>query len=156
MKNLLARLSALVLMSLSAQLCAYSFTGNIAVQVQYIFQVTQQTTVNFGLIPNTDGICTINKQRKLSGQCAGLPNGEIGRILVQGTPRQWINYSVGPSATVDGVTFVPLLASNNATSSSVKLSNAGAAIFDVIGSLQISNAIGGAKNLLYTINIDYQ
>lgn len=156
MKSLITQLTAFLLMSASAQLCAFSFTGNISVNVQYIFQVSEESIVNFGLISRDNGICSINRQRKLSGQCAGLPNGEIGRIFVQGTPHAWINYSVSQGASIDGVTFVPLLASNNGTADSVKLSRSGAAIFDVIGDLHLLNATGGVKNLQYTINIDYQ
>ncbi len=156
MKDQVRQFIIFVALSISAVVYGDSFTGTVSVAIATTFQYTELSIVNFHAIPANDGVCSMSKQGNLSGQCAGSPDGQIGTMRIEGTPKQWIDISVAATSPVDGVLFNPLLAANNSNFMSKKFNNSGAMEFDVIGSLTITNATPGLKALTYVLTVNYQ
>ncbi len=144
-------ISAAFLLSLTTTSFAESTTGSASVVIQDTITFAEDQVVDFGAISDSDGTCTMAATGALSGQCAGQPNGIPGQFTVSGTAGQAVSISVGSGTTVGGVTFNPVLAS----SSSATLDVSGNSTVDVIGSLDLLNATGGAKSLTYTLTVNY-
>ena len=156
MKKLVTSLALIASLGFSGSVFAESTTGNAQVHILSAITFNEDQVVDFKYIPADDGTCTMASSGALSGQCAGQPNGTPGQFTVSGTANQLIDISVGSGSTSGGVTYNPILASNDSTSDSATLDGSGNATVSVIGNLVLSSATAGAKALTYVITVDYQ
>lgn len=148
---------ALILgMGFTGQAAAESTTGNAYALLLDTMSFAENQIVDFKTIPNGTGTCTMAASGALSGLCAGSPDGTPGQITVSGAANQAVDVSVSSGSTDNGVTYNPILASNGATSDSTSIGAAGSASINIIGNLGLVGAAGGARNLTYTLTVNYQ
>jgi len=140
----------------AGQAAAESTTGNAYALLLDTMTFVEDQIVDFKTIPNGTGTCTMASTGVLSGLCAGSPDGTPGQITVSGSANQAVDVSVGSGSTDAGVTYNPILASSGTTSDSTSIGATGSASISIIGNLGMVAAAGGARNLTYTLTVNYQ
>ena len=135
---------------------AESHTGNSEAILTDTITFVEDQIVDFNKIPNGSGTCTMDEFGVLSGSCLGSPNGTPGQITVTGTAALLVDITVGSGSTDNGVTYNPLLASNDSLSDSATLDGSGKAVVNVIGNLVLVAAANGARAMTYTLTVAYQ
>lgn len=135
---------------------AESATGNAQVTLLDTITFVEDQVVDFGVIPNGTGTCTMAASGVLSGYCAGSADGTPGQFTVSGSASQAVDITVSAGSTDTGVTYNPILASNDTDTDSTTLDGSGDAVINVIGNLDLAAATGGARALTYTLTVNYQ
>ena len=132
---------------------ANAFELNANVQIREVLELTQKNELNFGTIEARDGTCTMAADGSLTGSggqnCTG--QSQPAEFVIIGTSGQVVQLAVEQEETVDGVTFSPAL--NGTTTRS--LGEEGSTV-NVVGTLTLSSAIPGDKNISYTVTANYQ
>ena len=156
MKKLASTIALIAGIGFAGQAAAESTTGNAVATLLTTITFVEDQIVDFKTIPNGTGTCTMAASGVLGGHCAGSPNGTPGQFTISGTAGQAVDITVGSGSTDNGVTYNPLLASNDLTADSTTLDGSGNATINVIGSLDLVSAAGGARALTYTLTVNYQ
>jgi len=149
MKKVILSTAALTFALSAGALYAASESGTARVFIQETISITENTQVDFGGIPSTDGTCTMNNSGVLSGTCSGT--GTTGSFGVTGSANQSVTVSTTAGSAVDGVSFAPVLI----TPASTTLNGSGQATVDVTGALTLASATTGQKTLNYTLTVNY-
>lgn len=140
-------------MLLSPLMFAADQTGNANVEIVSAITVSEDTQIDFGQIINQDGTCNMSTGGSLSGTvgmgCTGTET--PATFTINGTTGSVIDISVSTGASVDGVTYSPVI-DGILTRTLV----GGSATVDVIGSIVLSGATDGIKDIAYTFTANYQ
>jgi len=111
--------------------------------------ITELQSVDFGMIPNTNGTCKLKFNGNLTGTCIG--QGQIGIHQINGTPRTQVSVSVSEQVEVQpGLTYKPKLKKEV-----LNLNRRGRAKAKVAGELQLNNTQSGLLNFNYILTINY-
>ncbi len=116
-------------------------------------EITEVTELDFGLLANINGTCTMGPGGVLSGPAAMNCNDTEtpGEFLLTGTAGAVVEVSVSGGQTVDGVTFNPALDGD-----SLRALSGGNTTVNVVGNVELNNATGGVKDIPYTFTVNYQ
>jgi Flp pilus assembly protein TadG len=145
-------------LGISAAVNAATDTGTASVTLQTPVSIDSVTDVAFGTITNNGGTatCTMDAAGALSSAesiCTGT--GTLGAVNVSGTASANVDVTLTTGAAVDGVTFTPQLADGSQSGTSA-IDGAGALSIPVQGTINYSGAqTDGAKNLTYTVAVNY-
>ena len=86
-------------------------TGNANVEIVSAITITEDTQIDFGQIINLDGTCTMSSGGSLSGTagmgCTGTET--PATFTITGTSGAVVDIAVAGGATVDGVTYTPVI-----------------------------------------------
>ena len=128
-------------------------TGNANVEIVSAITITEDTQIDFGQIINLDGTCVMSSGGTLSGPagmgCTGTET--PATFTITGTSGAVIDLSVANGATVDGVSYFPVI--DGSTSRTL---SGGSVSVDVIGNISLSGATDGVKDIAYTFTANYQ
>lgn len=156
MRKLVCSLAIIASSLLAVSTQAEISTGNAQVNILSAFTFSETQIVDFKYIPGDDGVCTMAASGVLSGQCAGQPDGTPGQFIATGIPSQTVDISVSAGSTSGGVSYTPILASNNLQADTAILDGSGDVTINVIGNLTLASATNGAKALTYLLGVYYQ
>ncbi|WP_101760120.1 hypothetical protein [Oceanicoccus sp. KOV_DT_Chl] len=149
MKSVL--LPLLLLLSTVAQ--AIELAATARVSIYDALAVAEITALDFGSLSNLNGTCTMDTAGKLSasaGQnCTG--NSTPGIFRISGVAGQEVIVSVNSTQAVDGIAFTPVIAGSH-----TKTLTSGTADIKITGSLSLTEATVGDKNIPYTLTTHYQ
>ncbi len=128
-------------------------TGNANVEIVSAITITEDTQIDFGQIINLDGTCTMSSGGSLSGTagmgCTGTET--PATFTITGTSGAVVNLAVANGATVDGVSYFPVI--DGPTSRTL---SGGSVSVDVVGNISLSGASDGVKDIAYTFTANYQ
>ncbi len=155
MKKLTSTIIATAIL-LTGNAFAESTTGTAQATLLSTITFVEDQVVDFGSIPSGTGTCTMAASGVLSGMCAGFADGTAGQFTVSGSASQAVDISVGSGTTDTGVTFNPLLTNTGTTSDTGTLDGSGDLVVGVMGSLDLVSAAAGARNMSYTLTVNYQ
>ena len=116
-------------------------------------EITEVTEIDFGLLANVNGICTMSSGGVLSGP-AGMNCNDTetpGEFLLTGTDGAVVEIDVTGGQTVDGVTFNPALDGD-----ALRALSGGNTTVNVVGNIELNNATSGVKDIPYTFTVNYQ
>ncbi len=158
-KNILSRLVSCLTVAFvslaTAPLFGDTFGGNVNVRVLETITLVENQQINFGVILNEAGTCTMDATGNTTGDifsCVG--NETLGIFTVNGSSNTTVNVSVA-SGTANNITFAPTLPNGN----TVVLTGAGAsssAQVIVAGTLTVGvGAVNGVTQIPYTLTADY-
>ena len=152
----LAAVSAFAMSNVA--LAANPETGNAKVLIVTALGVTETAEIDFGTITNEDGVCTMSSAGVVTNdgnQACSSSGNTIGSFDVTGTDDASVAITLTKSAAVGGVDYAPLLSSNDLTTGTITLSNTGTATVTVIGSITMTSATDGQRNIPYTFTANY-
>jgi hypothetical protein len=153
MNKLLLPIAAASLFSLSTVAVAADLAANANVEIVTAVSINEDTQIDFGLLTNENGTCTMAASGVLTGSagqsCTGTET--PAAFTVSGTDGKVVNLSVTAGAAVGGVTYNPVIVG----ASSATLTG-GSATVAVIGNLVLASATDGDKNIAYTFTANYQ
>lgn len=130
----------------------FSIVGSGRVFFLQSIAISEQESIDFGVISQVAGICSLTASGMRSGSCgAGL--GVPGLYRITGTPGMAVSMAVQDSPEVDGVSFSP----NIDGPSTRIIGNNGYYDFIVSGNLLVMPAAAtGNRSLTYTLTVNYQ
>jgi len=150
-KPLIAAVLAAALGSIPAFSAEQSGTANV--EIVSAVSITEETEVDFGTVVNVNGRCTMASGGALSGTtgmaCTG--NETPGVFRVDGTVNAYVQASVSPGPSVDGVSFIPKI-----DGQTIRILSKGDAHFPVIGEIVLDDATDGDKDIPYVFTAHYQ
>ncbi len=147
--------AAIAAFSFSGLVSAASITGNANVNIISALSITETTEIDFGNIAAVDGTCTMDAAGSLSGSNADLNctgTATPATFTLSGEAAEAVDMSVTAGPAVGGVTFNPVIEG----ASTVTLDGSGGAAITVRGSLSLSSATVGDKDIAYTFTANYQ
>ncbi len=152
-KQIIVPLTAIAAFSLSNWALAADLASNANVEIVTAISLSEDTEIDFGMLTNENGTCTMASGGALTGSagqsCTGTET--PASFTVTGTAGKVVNVSVTAGAAVDGVTYTPVI-----DGSTTPTLSAGSATVPVIGNLVLASATDGAKNIAYTFTANYQ
>lgn len=152
MKKLLASVSVASL-AFSGAAFAADQAGNANVEIVSAIAISEDTQIDFGQIINNDGTCTMTTGGALSGTagmgCTGTET--PASFTVSGTSGAVVDISLTAGASVDGVTYNPVL-----DGVATRTLSGGSATVAVIGNIVLASATDGVKDIAYTFTANYQ
>jgi hypothetical protein len=153
MNKLILPITAASLFSLSTVAVAADFNANANVEIVTAVSINETTQIDFGVLTNENGTCTMAANGALTGSagqtCTGTETPAV--FTVTGTAGKVVDVSVTAGAAVGGVTYTPAI--DGAGSRTL---TGGTATVGVIGNLALSSATDGDKNIAYTFTANYQ
>lgn len=127
--------------------------GNANVEIVSATTISEDTQVDFGQIINANGTCSMASGGGLSGTtgmgCTGTET--PGLFTINGTSGAVVDINVSAGATVDGVTYNPVV-----DGILTRTLSGGSTSVSVIGNIILSNATDGVKDIAYTFTANYQ
>ena len=152
-KQIIVPLAAVAALSLSGVALATDLASNANVEIVTAIAISEDTQIDFGLLTNEDGTCTMASGGALTGSAGQSCTGSAtpGSFTVTGTAGKVVDLTLTAGAAVDGVTYNPVV-----DGSSAPTLTAGSATVAVIGNLVLASATDGDKNIAYTFTANYQ
>jgi len=145
----------ITVLALPSWALAQTFTGNVSVFLAETLTINEDQQIDFGVLLNEVGTCTMAPNGALSGDvlaCNGFEN--VGLFTISGSPGLLISLST-TIGTANGITFTPTLPNGNSLLLSGPGSRAAEQII-VAGSVDISASAGnGVTQIPYTLTADY-
>ena len=132
---------------------AASLTSFAQVLVVDELSMEESVSINFGVLENRDGTCSMDSSGNLAGvggqTCSGIST--PGEFKISGTEDQTIQVAVTSGTAVDGVNFVPAISGGDIYSLT-----SGETTIKVIGEQVLDSATLGHKSITYTLTANYQ
>ena len=152
-KQIIVPLAAVAALSLSGVALATDLASNANVEIVTAIAISEDTQIDFGLLTNEDGTCTMASGGALTGSAGQSCTGSAtpGSFTVTGTAGKVVDLTLTAGAAVDGVTYNPVV-----DGSSAPTLTAGSATVAVIGNLVLASATDGDKDIAYTFTANYQ
>ena len=143
----------LIALAISPSVIAADQSGNANVEIVSAITISEDTQIDFGQIINLDGTCTMSTGGALSGTAGmGCTGSETpATFTVSGTSGSVVDISVTAGASVDGVSYAPVIDGLN-----TRTLVGGDATVDVVGSITLNSATDGIKDIAYTFTANYQ
>ncbi|WP_145999246.1 hypothetical protein [Oceanicoccus sp. KOV_DT_Chl] len=153
MNKIILPIAAASLISLSTVATAADFSANANVEIVTAVSISEDTQIDFGILTNEDGTCTMASGGALTGSngqsCTGTET--PAAFTVDGTDGKVVDLSVTAGSAVDGVTYTPVI-----DGASTATLTGGSATVAVIGNLVLASATDGDKDIAYTFTANYQ
>ena len=150
----IALITAIAGFAFNGAVNAASVTGNANVNIISALSIVETTNIDFGSIANVDGTCNMDNSGSLSGgadmNCTGTATPAL--FTLSGAASEAVDIGVTADPAVDGVTYNPVFSGG----STVFLDGSGAAAVTVHGSVSLSSATTGDKDIAYTFTANYQ
>jgi hypothetical protein len=131
---------------------ADSTLGSAFVTLVEPLSLAETQSVNFGIVANNNGRCSLTIDADLVGSqghnCQG--QGQLGEFQIVGTEDQLVSVAVAPGSAVQGLQFFPALATP--TTASLTAGNATVLVY---GDLDIQDANTGNHELNYVLTVNY-
>jgi len=156
MKKIILSTALVAMTAFSGSALAASINGNANVNIISALSISEATEIDFGNIAAVDGTCAMAANGALTGSSADLNctgTATPASFDISGEASEAVDISVTAGAAVDGVTFTPTIDGGLNT---VTLDGSGAASVTVHGSLALSAATVGDKDIAYTFTANYQ
>ncbi len=143
----------LFLLLFSGGVYAAAVTGHARVNIVTAVNISEVSVIDFGVVENADGTCTMDASGALSGSDGQTCDGSAtpGEFLISGEIGQNIVVSTTSTITVDGVSFAPTIEGSN-----VRTLDDGTTTVKIIGEITLGGASEGNKNIDYIITANYQ
>lgn len=153
MRKLILSIAGVSALAASSIAFAADQAGNANVEIVSAITISEDTQIDFGQVINTNGTCSMASGGSLSGTsgmgCTGTET--PATFTINGTSSAVVDINVSAGATVDGVTYNPVV-----DGISTRTLIGGSTSIDVIGNIILSNATDGVKDIAYTFTANYQ
>ncbi len=152
-KQIIVPLAAVAALSYGGVALATDQASNANVEIVTAIAISEDTQIDFGLLTNEDGTCTMASGGALTGSSGQSCTGSAtpGSFTVTGTAGQVVDLTLTAGSAVGGVAYNPVV-----DGSSTPTLTAGSATVAVIGNLVLVSATDGDKDIAYTFTANYQ